>query len=222
MCVLSLTNVEVNAFYQLIFPQVSIENKLILVDRLKIIKLESNWKNLTLSDDDFIWLSTIAKRYRLVFPSKSSQLTDMHWHSLLSRVDVVPNSLVLVQAGHESHYGTSRFARVGNNLFGMRCYRQGCGVLPKYPRAEEGRYEVASYVSVNKSISAYLLNLNSNAPYERFRQLRKHYRSQTQQLSGDLLVDGLLPYSSEGSVYVNKMKLAIKQHNLLRYDFGFG
>ena len=51
--------------------------------------------------------------------------------ALLERLDVIPPSLALAQAATESAYGTSRFARQGNNLFGQWTFVKGAGLVPR-------------------------------------------------------------------------------------------
>lgn len=51
--------------------------------------------------------------------------------ALLKRVDSLPPSLVLAQAAAESGWGTSRLAREGNNVFGLWCFQEGCGLVPE-------------------------------------------------------------------------------------------
>ena len=67
--------------------------------------------------------------------------------SLKRRVDMVPVSLLLVQAAKESGWGTSRFAREGNNLFGQWCYSKGCGIVPD-KRSSGAKHEVRVFDSV--------------------------------------------------------------------------
>jgi len=35
----------------------------------------------------------------------------------------------MAQAANESAWGLSRFAQKGNNLFGKRCVKKGCGIV---------------------------------------------------------------------------------------------
>ena len=70
---------------------------------------------------------------------------------LRQRVDVVPASLALAQGAEESGWGTSRFARLGNAVFGQRTFRKGDGLVPL--RREQGqRYEVKSFNNLYKSV----------------------------------------------------------------------
>ena len=74
----------------------------------------------------------------------------------------------------ESAWGTSRFAREGNNLFGQWCYKTGCGIVPK--RRGEGQvHEVASFESVDAAVASYLRNINSHRAYAEFAHVEPRY-----------------------------------------------
>ena len=51
-------------------------------------------------------------------------------NALFSKIDEVPASLVLAQSANESGWGTSRFAIEARNMFGIWCFREGCGIKP--------------------------------------------------------------------------------------------
>jgi Bax protein len=102
------------------------------------------------------YLHALAARYEVAVDGGDQQTLAL----LQRRVDVVPRSLVLVQAAKESGWGTSRFAIEGNNLFGQRCYESGCGLTPR--RAEQAGFSVASYDSTLDSVREYARNLNTH------------------------------------------------------------
>ena len=70
-------------------------------------------------------LKKLVKKYRIADGTRQEQID-----ALLEQVNVIPPSLVLAQAANESAWGTSRFAREGNNLFGEWCFSKGCGLVP--------------------------------------------------------------------------------------------
>lgn len=92
---------------------------------------------------------------------------------LLNRVATLPLELVVIQAVEESGWGTSRFAREGNNLFGMRCFSDGCGLGQK---GSGRRYQ--AFDSVQHAVRAYIHNLNTHRAYERLRSLRAELAAQ--------------------------------------------
>lgn len=154
------------------------------------------------------YLGRLVERYE-VSPLVSLEET---LAQLNRRIDVVPRSLVLVQAAKESGWGTSRFATEGNNLFGQRCYEPGCGLTPR--RVEHARFAVAAYDSTLASVRDYARNLNTHLQYREFRALRQQLRERGEPLSGLRLADGLAEYSERGEAYVAEIKTLIRQNDL--------
>lgn len=133
--------------------------------------------------------------------------------TLLRRVDVIPRSLVLVQAAKESGWGSSRFARLANNLFGEWCFESGCGIVPRN-RPDGRRHEVRSFDSVRDSVASYINNLNTHDSYRKLREMRAELRQRNQPLSGALLAIGLESYSARGETYVREVQSMIRQNGL--------
>lgn len=136
---------------------------------------------------------------------------------LAQRMDIIPPSLVLAQAAIESAWGTSRFAREGNNLFGMRTYEPGTGIVPKR-RAAGATWEVAAYDTVNEGLAAYVHTLNTHDPYLQLRRIRAGMRSREQTVTGSALAGGLRSYSELGYEYVAKVRSMIRSNDLERFD----
>lgn len=135
------------------------------------------------------------------------------------RVDVVPASLLLVQAAKESGWGTSRFAREGNNLFGQWCYSEGCGLVPQN-RNSGAKHEVQVFASVESSIRAYLHNLNTGDAYTSLREIRATQRRAGKEPDGKVLADGLLNYSERREAYVQEVKAMLEQYHEFQQQSG--
>jgi Bax protein len=140
----------------------------------------------------------------------------MVWH-LLQRVDVVPVSLVVAQAANESAWGKSRFAREGNNLFGIWCYTEGCGIVPKL-RKDEAKHEVRRYDSFKDSVVDYMKNINRHRAYQKLREIRAAERAAGRQLSGHRLAAGLGKYSEIGDDYIKRIRAIIDGRKLTLLD----
>jgi Bax protein len=125
--------------------------------------------------------------------------------------------MALAQAANESAWGTSRFAKQGNNLFGQWCFTAGCGLIPQH-RSEGKSHEVAKFSSPQASVTSYIHNLNSHSAYQEFRQIRASQRQQFNRLSGQQCVEGLLKYSSRGEEYIQELQAMIRVNKLHRYD----
>ena len=90
-------------------------------------------------------LKDIASRYKVKWSGNTRRIP---WNSLLERVDIIPNSMVATMAAAESGWGTSKLARVNNNLFGMKCGGGNCrGAMKGYSQFESVEQSVQAYVS---------------------------------------------------------------------------
>jgi Bax protein len=138
-------------------------------------------------------------------------------NQLLLRVDSFPVELVLVQAAKESGWGTSNFARKGNNLFGQWCYQKGCGIVPS-KRNDDAVHEVQVFNSVDDAVAAYLHNLNTGKAYRQLRDIRSQLRSAGKTPDAVSLADGLLLYSERRQAYVDEVKLMIHQNRKFQTD----
>ena len=158
----------------------------------------------------------IARVYEL----DSDLITDLRLiNTLLQRVDVIPASLALAQAATESAWGTSRFTLEGNNIFGQWCYEEGCGIVPER-RLGGAVHEVKRFDSVESSVAAYFLNINSHQYYQDFRELRAQMRRQQKKLDSMELSYALGRYSERGESYVVEVQTIIEQNNLKLRDKG--
>ena len=200
------------AFIDYFAPLITEANARILADRETALELRSQ------SDDLGFFhrrnLRTLAENYALEeFDTQNSQ----HWDELLKRINTVPVSLALAQAANESAWGTSRFAREGNNYFGQWCFEPGCGLLPEN-RASGKTHEVARFSSPAESVKAYIENLNSNSAYEALRSQRAKQGESSSPIGGMALSNGLLNYSERGQDYVHDIQGLIQNNQLEKYD----
>ena len=77
------------------------------------------------------------------------------------------------QAALESGWGTSRFATEGNNLFGIRTWKENVEhLLPQGVKKWPG-WGVKVFASKCDSVKYYIELLNNHSAYEKFRTLRQ-------------------------------------------------
>ena len=94
------------------------------------------------------------------------------FHNLdIRKEQQIPTALIIAQAIVESDYGTSRFAREGNNLFGIRIWSKN-GMLPLKQDASI-KWRVKTYKSKCSSVKDYINILNNNHHYLQFRIVRQ-------------------------------------------------
>ncbi len=203
-------------FVELMQPVIQAENERVRTIRTEIKALRDDAFHGQLSEAEKRWLNAVAADYRVVEPVTEPAF----FEQLLKKVDVIPPSLVLAQAALESSWGTSRFARQANNLFGHWCFEKGCGIVPK-KRAKGATHELARFDTVNASVRAYMLNLNRKEQYEALRVQRwkmRHLPTKPVAFSGFELAKGLKYYSELGEQYIRRVRALIRQNNLSAYD----
>ena len=157
------------------------------------------------SQADFV--THLARQYKV----NSHQPIKGQLKGLLNRLDIIPMPLMMVQAANESAWGTSRFAQIGLNFFGLWCYRPSCGMVPN-GRVKDATHEVQILNSVDQAVRRYLHNSNTNAAYNVFRSIRWQLRLEQQSLQADVFAFGLLPYSQRGVEYV------LELNNMIRHN----
>jgi Bax protein len=204
------TNKKKRDFFAFLLPKIKYANDNILKERRRVFELKSNLPNLSKSDVSA--LNTLKDKYE-VDATNHQEAID----ALLKRVDIIPAPLALAQAANESAWGTSRFAQLGNNLFGQWCYVEGCGIIPKQ-RTDEKRHEVAKFDSITDSIESYMRNLNSQNAYVKLRTLRAEAREDEDIITGVNLAKGLWGYSTRREAYVHEIQIMIKQNDLQQYN----
>lgn len=161
-------------------------------------KPASSWAD-QLSADQVLFIQQLVKKYR-------TARADL----LLKRIDVLPVSLVLAQGAIESSWGRSRFARQGNNLFGIWTW-SGKGIVPA--QREEGKsHRVRAYDTILDSVRSYLLTINRVTAYEPLRRIRQQTKDPL------ALSEGLRSYSERREAYVEAVKQVVTHNRLRQYD----
>ena len=203
------------AFFEYLAPRIAEANAPILEHRKKLLKLREQ-----VAEDgdagwlDNRWLKKMMVHYEFEVPE---EIELSHVDDLLTRADIIPPSLIMAQAANESAWGTSRFAKLGNNFFGMRTYTPGTGIVPKR-RAKGATWEVAAYDSVSEGIGAFIHTLNTNPAYLQLRLIRRELRRKDSEIGGSALAGGLLRYSEKGHEYISIVRSMIRSNNLGQYD----
>ena len=199
-------------FFRTLAPLILRGNELIMIDRLRLSEIRSSQvKSSTISEKDQLWVLKLAKVYK-VDPEDgqvSSDLIDALW----KKVDIVPVSLALAQAAEESGWGTSRFAAKGNAVYGQWTWGSNA-ITPEKQRKELGNYGIASFETLQQSISAYMLNLNTHNAYGALREKRAQLREKNGKITGHILAGQLTKYSERGEEYVKSLRSLMEYNKL--------
>tara|TARA_B100001250_G_scaffold99183_1_gene83379 strand:+ start:3906 stop:4844 length:939 start_codon:yes stop_codon:yes gene_type:complete len=197
-------------FFSVMSRIAKFHNNVIAERRERLIRL------LHLSNDD-VFLEKMVVEYSLErVDSKMLTRTDT-LHALLTRVDCIPLSLILAQAAIESGWGTSRFAREGNNLFGQRVWNDNIPGMKASGRSN-AKFRLAVYPNISESVKSYLRNLNTHPFYESLRVIRQRKRNRGESVFGLDLVGEIGSYSIRGEAYISDVTQIIEFNNLTNLD----
>lgn len=199
---IDLSNVDVKqkkeAFIHLMLPSILIAKRELAETRKTVSELIHTKRELTKNEMNY--LDRLKEDY------KCKESID-----LLSKLQTHPTSIVIAQAAIESGWGTSRFYREANNLFGVWSYNKS---EPRIKAAEdrEGKaVYVKKYRSLSTSILSYFKTL-ARGPYSTFRREREKTKDVFD------LISHLKLYSEQREVYVNSLEQLIRFNSLEQYD----
>ncbi len=199
-------------FFRGIAPLILLANELIMKDRKRLEKIRSKFNgNNPLDETDRIWIEKLSVLYKV--KSSGEEVTNAMIEELWKKVDIVPPSLALGQAAEESGWGTSRFAGAGNAIYGQWTWGENA-MVPEQQRKELGNYGIAAFESIQESVSAYMLNLNTHNAYADLRKKRAELRANGQKITGSVLAEQLTRYSERGEEYVKGLKSLMEYNRL--------
>ena len=186
-------------FIRLIMPIIVQSNKDILKERQFI--LEKFDSDLSFTRLEIERIVDICTKYKVDYKSLTFESAK---EELLTKVDTIPIYMALAQASLESEWGTSRFVREGNALFGQKG-NEFNGI--KSLRKEDEYYR--KFNTLRLSVKSYMNNINVSPSYEKLRSKREYFRGMYWGNNGATmsfkLVDELFLYA-EDPEYRNKIR----------------
>ena len=171
----------IGTFYPNYISKINIEER--AVDKTVLWAKEIGFaepKIIVGSDDEFI---------------KSMQKCIAYLNLELHKNEQIPDELIIAQAIIESNAGLSRFAREGNNLFGIRVWNKDAGMLP-HGYTESLSWRVKSYNSKCASVRDYIKILNTKQAYTEFRKIRDKQNKWYSKVDAIELAKGLDAWST--------------------------
>ena len=200
-------------FVRTLLPLVLRENGRIGEERTRLTALPADG---ALSDADDALFRRTAVKYGALKKDEQDAPIDVQRRAkiideLLLKVRPVDPALALGLAALESGWGTSRFVREANNLFGHTAVHAWKGIQPLNWSGSERN--IKRFETVGDSIARFMLNLNRNRAYLRYRIYRE--------LRPDepiVQADGFLNYSRLGVDYTARLKRVMQRFDLLRYS----
>ncbi len=195
-------------FFRSLLPLILAENLLMLETRYRLQEILSRGA-LEQDSSEYRALATLGERFRV-----SGEPNDAAFRALLlKRIDAVPADMALAQAANESGWGTSRFTREGNNLFGVWTWEADQGLIPE-DRPEDADHRVRIFPDLRASVRNFVYTINVGNAYRDLRELRREMRENGDRLTGVALAAELTAYSERGEAYVAEIQNMIMHNGL--------
>ncbi|MFY0592098.1 glucosaminidase domain-containing protein [Roseivirga sp.] len=189
---------EKNRFINIILPAILVAKYEINQDliRLNDLLAAENW-----SSSDSVFLRDISKLYK-------TDKVELLQERLLTH----PNSIVLAQAAVESGWGSSRFFKRANNLFGVWSFDPKEPRIPASVARPDFQVYLRKYNDISESIKDYFKTIARHRGYQAFVEKRKS--------SNDVqeLVPLLRSYSERGEAYTRQILSMIRFNEFEQYD----
>jgi Bax protein len=185
-------------FFDMLLPSVLVAKTNLDMTRKRVEALALK-KTMTPADTNF--LLPLMKKY------------DTHdIHELIKRLQTFPVSIILAQAAIESGWGTSRFFKEGNNIFGMWSFDSSENRMPSLSSRNGKHIYLQKFNNLEQAIEAYMFMLDTRQPFATFRTMRSKTKDPL------ILVDSLKMYSERGTRYIDALAQIIRANHLQQYD----
>jgi Bax protein len=131
---------------------------------------------------------------------------------LLVKIKPHPMSITLAQAAMESAWGTSRFFREANNIFGVH------SISSDVPRVKASKKRfgqtvwIRKFANLDEAIRQYYYMLSTVPKFRNFRKMNYADKPVYE------LVNELKEYSVRGDAYVKELRSMIRYNKLTKYD----
>ena len=189
------------AFVEMLLPAINEVHEEIKENKAIVEKLAIK-EDLTPEEKEFC--EKLFKTYKVEYGN---------WKELQGKMVIYPASLILTQGALESGWGTSRFFREGNNIFGM------WSTNPNEPRiAANGVREngfvphLRKYDTIEESVKDIVITISVSDAYKTVRKLLNEDKSPSE------VAHGLIKYSEEGTKYVEKVQKTLEYNEFEKYD----
>ncbi|MGQ1784017.1 MULTISPECIES: glucosaminidase domain-containing protein [unclassified Saccharicrinis] len=188
-------------FIDMMLPSVLMAKEKINQERYKVLETDAAVRSGLGTAEDSLYLNKVKKNF------KTDKIPEV-----LRRLHPHPVSIVLAQAAIESGWGTSRFCREANNIYGIWSYSS----KEKRIKAGESRsgtdIYLRKYDSLFESIYDYYQTIAKANAYKQFREARLQSENPYR------LIWYLSNYSEKRYEYVRALRNVIEFNDLHNYD----
>lgn len=185
-------------FISIMLPTILIAQEVIKHQRAEIIKLQDNYGETPDKDSLLV---------RMMKNFKAKSIDD-----LIERMHPHPVSIILAQAAVESGWGTSRFCREANNLFGIWSFSKKEKRVAAGKSRNNNTIYLRKYDSLIESVIGYIYTIGRADAFSKFRETRLISQNPYR------LIWYLDRYSEKRLEYIVTLRNTIERNNLTQYD----
>ncbi|QOP44864.1 glucosaminidase domain-containing protein [Sulfurimonas paralvinellae] len=131
---------------------------------------------------------------------------------LLIKIRPHPMSIALAQAAMESAWGTSRFFRQANNIFGVWSTSSKQKRIAAGEKRGKKTIWVRKFDNLDEAIRQYYFMLSTAPRYKNFKKMSYEGKPVSE------IIKGLKYYSERGDAYVKELGSMIRYNKLTKYD----
>jgi Bax protein len=132
---------------------------------------------------------------------------------LLCALKPHPVSIAIAQAAMESAWGTSRFFKDANNIFGVWSTDSKQKRIAAGSKRGKQTIWLRKFDSLEEAVRNYYFILSSKKAYRKFKALNCDEKNSVYKI-----LEGLLPYSERKEEYIKELASIIRHNKLTRYD----
>ncbi len=192
-------------------PTISVKEKKDRFTKLLLPEIQAVYKELNAQYKEIkIAIYTNTKIEKIESLKKTYKVTTNE--DLLMALKPHPASVTLAQAAMESSWGTSRFFREANNVFGIWSFNKNEPRIAANGQRGSKKIWLKKYNTIRDSVRDYYKNMGRSFAFVEFRKERV--------LSNDplILVTKLDRYSEKGSAYGDELYSMITFNKFMQYD----
>jgi len=187
-----------HTFMNVMLPTILTAKEIIEEHRQSLLHLK---KKKGYNADDSLFIQKMKKRLR------SDDIDEM-----IHRLHPQPVSIILAQTAIESGWGTSRFCREANNLFGIWSFSASDKRIAAAVQRNDKTIYLKKYDSLTESLIDYLYTIGRSTAFIKFREIRAKSQNTYR------LIWFLDKYSEKRMSYIVTLRNTIEKNDLTKFD----
>lgn len=208
-------SIKKSVYINILLPTLLKVQKEVLKERSRLVEISSRMSMEPLVEEDFLFLDDLSKKYHYQIAG------DKFWNyvdaldSLLLRVDIIPNSLVLAVSAKETDWG-SNIELIKDNAFFSEFDWYSTQRIVSLLREKELIKIVKKFNNIDEAVRSFYIDINTNDNYTEFRKVRRNMRLTEGTLKTARLVQKF-NYSKEKG-YENSLMQIISSNSLEKFN----